>query len=228
MEEAIKRFYGFYEDDDDFDLGNSSYGRGIIVNNLQYHPDQDTETEIAVSAFIHHWSKTFDSMGVDIGAPDDYDQRTWKFFLIDKKDNHVTIEYDWDPIKEKRGAMTYYGKSLFGNWVCGVIAERGFDIKHSMIPEISVSLNVPEYVGNEIAEIIKKEARVDYNPRSFRFKVEKDSEIRWSLMNNEEIILNTDTGIIYGIDPESFQDLIAYLQYLLEDYEELTEEDNER
>ena len=229
MKEIIKRFYGFSEEEDLDDLESfySTFSKGIAVNNLQYHPELDTETETAVSAFIHQWYHTLDVMGVDIGAPDDYDYKDWKLFMIEKESQQVIKEYDWNPSKEKKGRMTFCGTSLFGHWVCVVLEDLGRDITPSNEEKVTVNLEVPEYVGDEISDSIKKETGKNYNPRKYCFKAEMQNGFKWCLLNDTEVLLDTESGLAFGLDLELFEMLMGLMQKELEDYIDLVSEDEE-
>ena len=99
MKAVIEKYYGI--DEDAYEPMSYPYCEGVDIEDFLYVPEQDTETETAVSALIHKWHVTVDCMGMDIGAPDDYDKREWKLFLIDKSSRKVKEEYDWDSKRNK-------------------------------------------------------------------------------------------------------------------------------
>ena len=99
MKAVIEKYYGI--DEDAYEPMSYPYCEGVDIEDFLYVPEQDTETKTAVSALIHKWHVTVDRMGMDIGAPDDYDKREWKLFLIDKSSRKVEEEYDWDSKRNK-------------------------------------------------------------------------------------------------------------------------------
>lgn len=119
---VIKEFYGYDAESVPAEVYINP-SSGITVDNVKFHPEKRTDAYLAVSALVHRWYITTDVFGMDLGAPDDFDIREWKFFYISIKERSVIKEYDYDPNTEQPTRMTYSSNS-FENYVCGALNDN--------------------------------------------------------------------------------------------------------
>ena len=96
----------------DIDENNNTENHGMSIGNIAFCPNRDRDGLTAVTADFHEWNITTDAMGMDIGAPDDYNDTEHLLFMVDE--NTKEICEIW---KGEGFSMPDYDKDKVADWL---------------------------------------------------------------------------------------------------------------